>query len=478
MLRILPGTLMLCAFALALLADPAAAAAYRDMSRNVLAPAQPMALQGPLALSVIYPGVVVLMTMAAFYFLKVMEPHVEHDHPAFIRGSIALSAIWLLGFYPFLASALGGLFFCVTSVACTGAWFILRRFGVQARLWQTGMVFWAFFFFSLVAAAIATGNGPGIARFMERAMPDAHMAARALGPYLLIAVNAGAFWLGLRIIGWRMPRPGTPEGVIRLKVLSLAAFILLFDVVALESRYLSFGWLPFLMLALPSLAYYGVYWLVMRLPPPLRARVSGVLFVLLALFLVLLACLSAGAGGLALMLSAALLGLALSGGTALARLARSGVAQAAKAAAFILAAAALLAAAYVAKTLAMLTPAQAAPLVRDELLPVLLSWQALAALLALYGAGTRFTLSQARAKADRYLLGCAMVFLLLLGHIGAEYAKPAAQGHHENLRLGKPAAIPAQERLKRGRSGEWEWHRNQTDAPGPRENRYRHDPWR
>lgn len=259
-------------------------------------------LHGPVALSVIFPGLVVLMTMTAWYFLRVMEPQVRQDHPDFIRISAALSALWLVGFYPFLSSALGGFLFCLTATACVGGWFVVRRFGLQARLWELALVIWSFFFFSLVAGVVVTGHGRSLGAAFDGLLEFSRRGGALLGPLLLFAVNGGALFLVFRMAGVKIPRPTEPDAVLRLKIYALVVAVAVFDTYVTESRGFDVQWLSWPLLALPSLAYYGVYWLLARLPEPVRLRTGGAVFAGLALFLTVLACLAAGASAVTVLL--------------------------------------------------------------------------------------------------------------------------------------------------------------------------------
>lgn len=263
-----------------------------------------------MTVSVIYPGLVVLMTMAAYYFLRVMEPKERHDHPAFIRTALALSAVWVCGFYPFLSSALGGVLFCASSIACIGAWLVMRRFDVLARPFERVVVFWSFFFFSIILALLVTGNGARISGIFSRAFGALQYGAEPLIPLLLVGIHAAALLAVAKLTGWRWRRGTSPETALTLKVLGIAGIVLLLDIMIMAIRHgASAQWIMLPLYALPALAYYGVYWLVRRLPYPLRGHVTLALFAALAVFLALLACLQAGVAGATIFLGGAGLGI-------------------------------------------------------------------------------------------------------------------------------------------------------------------------
>lgn len=319
MLRLFLGTLFLLSLSFPLIAEyilvrrPRSVAPEPFYGRYSQPPAGASFLEfsahSAMTVSVIYPGLVVLMTMAAYYFLRVMEPRERHDHPTFVRTALALSAVWVCGFYPFLSSALGGVLFGASAIACIAAWLVMRRFDVLARPFERVVVFWSFFFFSIILALLVTGNGPQIARVFSQVSDTLRYGAEPLVPLLLLAIHAVAVLVVVKLMGWRW-KPGTsPEMALTLKVLSIAGVVLLLDVMIMDIRYGSrAGWISLPLFALPSIAYYGVYWLVKRLPPPLRGHVTLGLFATLAVFLALLACLQAGVTGATIFLGSAGLG--------------------------------------------------------------------------------------------------------------------------------------------------------------------------
>ncbi|MDF3024408.1 MAG: hypothetical protein K0R10_1769 [Alphaproteobacteria bacterium] len=265
-----------------------------------------------LTFSVIYPGVIVLLTMLAYYFLRVLEPNTTHAHPSFIRSALVLAALWMVGFYPFLQSALGGFLFCASAIACIAAWLIIRRFGLAGRPVEQLVVFWSFFFFSILLAAMVTGNGGALSGFFARAASLMQDITRAAFPLLLVAIHVGAVWLVMRLLGWKLPRTASPQSIVVLKILGLALAIFVLDFIVIGLRFRAASWASWPLYALPSLAYYGVYWLVMRLPEPLRGRVTLALFGALAVFLALLACLQSGVSGAMMLLGATAVGIAAS----------------------------------------------------------------------------------------------------------------------------------------------------------------------
>ncbi|MDI1226170.1 MAG: hypothetical protein PSY14_00600 [bacterium] len=321
MLRLFLGTLFLLSLSFPLIAEyilvrrprnvapepfygrysqPPAGASFPDFSAH-----------SAMTVSVIYPGLVVLMTMAAYYFLRVMEPRERHDHPAFIRTALALSAVWVCGFYPFLSSALGGVLFGASAIACIAAWLVMRRFDVLARPFERVVVFWSFFFFSIILALLVTGNGPQISAGFSRVTDALQYGAGQMVPLLLLAIHAAALLAVAKLLGWRW-KPGTsPELALTLKVLSIAGIVLLLDVMIVGIQHGSSAgwWISLPLIALPSIAYYGVYWLVKCLPPPLRGHVTLGLFATLAVFLALLACMQAGVTGATIFLGSAGLGI-------------------------------------------------------------------------------------------------------------------------------------------------------------------------
>ena len=378
-------------------------------------------MNSAMALSIIYPGVVVLLMMSAFYFLKVLEPQAHHGHPGFVKSAIALSGLWLIGFYPFLSSALGGFLFCVTAIACIGAWLLIRRFSVETRVWERMMVFWSFFFFSLVAGVVATGYGAGIGSFIGRTWHASREIGRASGPLLLVAMNVAAFLLALRIIGMKVPRPSQPETIVKLKIYALATAVVLLDMAGTETRYQLMAWAAAPLLALPSLAYYGAYWLVRRLPEAFRGRVSFVLFILLALYLILLACLAAGASAAAMLFFASALGLVVSLAQGLVILARSDARKSVKRLVFSGAAIVLAGAAVLTFMIITLPPPEQDPYIRSWLALELLGWKPLIGLIAAYAYGIYFIVTPAFSRRAKYALAALMSFVLLLGYAGAAF---------------------------------------------------------
>jgi hypothetical protein len=389
-----------------------------------------------MTLSVFYPGLIVLMTMGAYYFLKMLEPQAARNQPNFIRTAISLSAVWLVGFFPFLSSALGGFLFCVTAIACIVGWFVILRFDVQGRVWEKALVFWSFFFFSLVITLIATGYGASIGASLEQFQALGRRLGPAIGPILLLTMNVFAARAVFRLAGLRMPRPTEPDTVIRLKVYALICFMIVLDFIVMKSNFTTLAWwVSSLLLALPSLAYYGAYWLVSRLPESVRGQVSLAMFVLLTLFLVLIACLSAGSTGETMLAAAIALGLTVSVGHGLGILWHSDARKTTKAFFFLLTIPAMLALAWLPFMLSTVSPAERDFFIREQLMPDLLAWKALACFALLYGYGIYFFLSPKFAPRARITVAAAMIFFLLLLHLAANYAESAAQGSRENLVL-------------------------------------------
>lgn len=396
-------------------------------------------LQSAFALAVMYPGFVALMTMASFYFLRVLEPHIRHDHPALIKSAVALSGIWLVGFYPFLSSVLGGFLFCVTSVACIGGWLVVRRFGVQAKAWEMGVVFWAFFFFSLVLSLVVTGNGDALSSFINQPWQINRHFIRDAGPLLLIVLNIVIVVVALRKAGWKLPRPSA-ESSSAIKLLRLAVAVILLDFIIIHTKYALMGIVPLLMLAsLPSLAYFGVYWLVMRLPEKVRGHVSLALFILLAFFLTLLAWLLSGLPVLALAAALSALGFVASLCGALLLAMRARISVSLKQLALFAAAGVPAGAAYVLHVLMAQTPAVQQAYVRDALLPLATSGGAAALALLVCLAGVGLFISPGTPAKTRWLAAGFLTSLLLLAHVGLEYARPAAEGAALDARLKRPA---------------------------------------
>lgn len=270
-----------------------------------------------ITLSVIYPGLIVLMTMAAYFFLRLMEPAARHDHKAFLRTSLALSAIWVCGFYPFLSSALGGVLFCASAMGCIGAWLIIRRLGVALHPFQRVAVFWAFFFFSVILSLLATGNGARMAEVFSRALGALQSGAEQAVPLLLVALHGAAVLAVMHLMGWRLKPGASPQTVMALKIAAITGGLLLLDFLVMGIRYDNrTEWVILPLLALPSLAYYGVYWLVMRLPEQLRGRVTFAMFAALSVLLAVLACVQSGVSGAVMVSGAAAFGItaAIGGG--------------------------------------------------------------------------------------------------------------------------------------------------------------------
>jgi hypothetical protein len=410
---------------------------YIDDPRAVAVATQPEAapfsggLSGPLAVSVIYPGVIVLMTMTAYFFLRVMEPQGPRENPYFIRNTAVLSALWLIGFYPFLSSALGGFLFCVTALSCVGGWFVVRHYGLQMRGWERAVVLWSFFFFSLLTGVIATGYGRSIGGVFDGFARFGEAVSLNFGPLLLFAVNGGALMLVFRMTGVRIPRPTEPASILRLKVYSTIVAVAIFDTYVTETRSFSAQWLFWLPLALPSVAYYGLYWVVSRLPDQLRLRAGAVLFVGLALFLLLLACLAQGAPVAGMLLAAAALVHAAALAFGLIILWRSDVAYALKAVLTTAVAAFVFAAGFVTLGLETLGPDDRDAFIRDRLLLDLLTPRT-AMLLALACAYAAYFVISPRfsPRAKQALAAVALSFLLLL-HAGENHAVSAAFGKRQ-----------------------------------------------
>lgn len=393
-----------------------------------------------MALSVFYPGLIVLMTMGAYYFLKAMEPQAARSYPHFIRGAISLSAVWLVGFFPFLSSALGGFLFCVTAIACICGWFIITRFGVQARAWEKVLVFWSFFFFSLVATLIATGYGSSIGASLDQFQTLGREAGRAVGPILLLAMNAFAARTVFRLAGLRVPRPTEPDTVIRLKIYALIGFMVILDFVVMQSDFRTLTWgVSSLLLALPSLAYYGAYWLVSRLPEAFRGRVALALFVMLTLFLTLIACLAAGSPAGTMLAVAVALGLTVSVGHGLGILWHSSARPEFKGVVSLVTIPAMLALAWIPVMLSTVPPEVRDAFIRDFFILELLNWKSLLCLALPFVYGIYFFLTPKFTLRARVTLAAVMIFFLLLLHLAAHYAESAALGSRESLALSSNA---------------------------------------
>lgn len=400
----------------------------------------PAGLDGMLALSVIYPGLVVLMTMTAYYFLRVLEPQTVHDHPRFVRSAVVLSGLWLVGFFPFLTSPYGGFMFCVTAIACTGAWFLMRYFGQPLKFVERMVVFWAFFFFSLFLAILVTGRGAEVALFFNQ--PFSHLvalagaASRNLGPLMLFALNV---WVALRIfsmMGVKVSRPGNPDTIKRLKVVALASGIVVLDILMMETRFAIVALLPLLLWAAPSVAYYGIYRFVAAMPDRISRRVSPVLFVGLAGFITVLVCITAGASAQAMLVAALTLGLLGSIGYCLPLLWRSGQHVAVKAGVTAAAAAAFLCASWIVFWCAQLPQDTLAAYLGEILLPSLLGWKGAAILLPPCLFAGYAQLSDAYPQRVKHAMGAAVILLLSLCYAGATMTLPV-------LAAGKVTLAPA-----------------------------------
>lgn len=437
MLRYLPGTGLLLALASAFsspaIAETVVECTYTGTRRPPLRvppapPAEPVAtpwagLDGMLGISVIYPGIVVLMTMAAYYFLRQLEPQTVHDHPRFVRGAVALSSLWLLGFFPFLSSASGGFMFCVTAMSCTGAWLMMRGFEKPLRFMERMFIFWGFFFFSLLLSVLVTGRGEEIAALFNQPVAQllsiAGEVTRGLGPLLLLALNV---WVGLRVfrlMGVTVARPGNPDTIKRIKVVAMAAGIVIFDIVMMETNFRLAALLPLLLWAAPAAAYYGVYRLVSGMSPAARGRVSPVLFATLALFVTVLVCLAAGAPLQAMMLSLLVLGLLACTGYGLPLLWKSGVNVVVRAGFTTLLAVVFLAGSWLVFSLAALPQDILALYIGEVIMPVLLSPKALAVALPVFGYVAWVMLSSRPAPRVKCAVGSAAILVLLLAYAGA-----------------------------------------------------------
>jgi hypothetical protein len=416
----------------------------------ITAAIEPAGLDGMLALSVIYPGLVVLMTMTAYYFLRVLEPQTVHDHPRFVRSAVVLSGLWLIGFFPFLSSAYGGFMFCVTAISCTGAWFLMRYFGQHLKFIERVVVFWAFFFFSLFLAILVTGRGAEVALFFNQPVAQivglAGEVSRNLGPLLLFLLN---IWVALRIfrvMGVKVPRPGSPETIKHLKVVALASGIVILDILMMETRFALVALLPLLLWAAPSVAYYGVYRFVAGMPDKISNRVSPVLFVGLAGFMTVLICIAAGASAKAMLLAALTLGLLGSCGYCLPLLWKSSQHIVVKATVTAAAAAAFLCGSWIVFWCAQLPQEILAAYLSEVLLPALLGWKGAALLLPPCLFAGHALVSDDYPQRVKYALSAAVILLLSLAYAGASMTLPVLISGKVTLAPAKVAApAPAEE---------------------------------
>jgi hypothetical protein len=320
MLRLSLGTLFLCSLLFPFIAEHILAGRKRQFpvepyyGRYSQPPETSLldfSTHHAMTIAVIYPGLAVLMTMAAYYFLRAMEPKARHDNPVFMRSALALSAVWVCGFYPFLSSALGGVLFCASAAACIAAWLIIRRHADALRPLERVAVFWAFFFFSVIAALLVTGNGQQMGGFFSRILTALQSGAESATPLVLLALHSAAVLAVARLMGWRLNTQASPQTILGLKILGIAGGLLLLDLMVMDIRYGGKPeWITLPLLALPSLAYYGIFRLVMRMAPPLRGRVTLVLFAALAAFIALLACLQAGVPAATIFMGGAGIGIA------------------------------------------------------------------------------------------------------------------------------------------------------------------------
>ncbi|MEZ0262405.1 MAG: hypothetical protein ACAH80_15480 [Alphaproteobacteria bacterium] len=413
-------------------------------------------LDGMLGISVIYPGIIVMMTMAAYYFLRQLEPQTVHDHPRFVRTAVALSSLWLLGFFPFLSSASGGFMFCVTAMSCTGAWLMMRSFEKPLKFTERMFIFWGFFFFSLFLSVLVTGRGEEIAALFNQPVTQLLAVAgeftRHLGPLLLLALNG---WVALRVfrlMGVKVSRPGNPETVKRIKVAGMAAAIVIFDIMMMETRFQLATLLPLLLWAAPAVAYYGVYRLVASMSPAVRGRVSPALFATLAVFLTVLVCLSAGASLQAMLLAALVLGLMASAGYSLPLLWKSALPVAVRATVTTVAALVFLGGSWLVFSLAGLPEDILALYIGEVILPVLLSWKAGAVVLPLCLYASYVVLSGHGARA-KFAVASVTILLLLLAYTGASMTGQSLVNHKREPFT--PADILKQESQAQQSGGEY-----------------------
>jgi hypothetical protein len=383
-------------------------------------PTYPGGMSGAFALAVIYPGLVVLMTMAARYFLGAAEGGTPRDRPDFARNAAALSALWLIGFYPFLSTPLGGFLFLLTGLASVAGWAAVRRFGLELKLAERLLVLWAFFFFSLAAGIIAAGYGRSMGAAFEDAWDMLRNTTNSWGPFLLAAVNVGALWLVFNMAG--ITAPTDPAFVLRAKIYGVIGAVAVLDTAIMAGGPHDRAWMSWPLMALPSLAYYGAYRLVLRLPEDARPRTGFVLFSLLALFLMLLACFAGGAPLSVIFACASAVALLLSLGRAIVLLWRSGVAHETKFALSLISAALVCGGVWLTAWLQSLSPETKEFFTADTLLPGLLGVQALIVLVPAYGFGVYLMLAQKLSRSASYALGAVMVTFLLFALACAELA--------------------------------------------------------
>ncbi len=372
----------------------------------------PGGLAGAAALAIIFPGLIMIMTMATRYFMGVANPGGMQDEPKFMRNTAALSALWLLCFYPFLSTALGGFLFLVTGFSCVGGWIIVRRLGVEMKLWERLLVLWSFFFFSLVAGVMAAAYGRDAGAVFGKAADMTLMSTVIWGPFLLAATNAGALYLGFRIIGVRAP--SDPETCARLKVYGIIVAVAGLDTVVMAGQSRAMSWFCWPLLVLPGLAYYGVYWLVARLPDALRARASLVLFAALALFLTIVACFAAGGSAAFVKLSGSAVAFGLSVCYALLTLWQSNCRQRIKELLTLSMAVLVCALSWLAAQIEMQTTDQRLSFVFDTVMPSVANLISCGLLVMIYGLGVSFVLSRRAPPDARYAVAAVLVSFMLL----------------------------------------------------------------
>ena len=234
------------------------------------------------------------MTMTAQYFLSVAGGDIRRDRPDFARNAATLSALWLIGFFPFLSTALGG-FLLYAALPSIAGWAIvwalrLRISGCGNGCWCSGRSS----SFRWPPASSRRVTGASLAWCLTRPGTLYWRTARSGGRFRWRrSMPAHSGWYSTS----RASRsPQAPKTFTRLKVYAIIVAVAVLDAVVMENHSPAPSWLAWPLLALPSAAYYGVL-LAGRAAAEMRAPHGLRPLYAVSLFLMLLACFAAGAPG-------------------------------------------------------------------------------------------------------------------------------------------------------------------------------------
>ncbi len=243
---------------------------------------------------------------------------------------------------------------------------------------------------------------------------------------LLANIIAGAVLC--LVAGWKL-EPPQPSTTRQLKIMCLITGIVIMNIVAVSSNYHLLSWVSSVMLmAFPSLAYYGAYVLVKRLPEDLRHRAGVPLFAGLAIFIAVLSALAGGVSAQLMLMAGLALGFVAATVNGLRLLWRSQEAVAVKQALTALAATITLGMAGIAFVISWLSPVVKMAFICDKLVPALLGWHTLLLIIVATAQCSRFILSRQYSTGAKYTLAAIMVLFLLLCHACGYYITPIANG--------------------------------------------------